>query len=318
MRLDSNYYDTDHPEQHQGAHGLCVEEFGNPKGVPLLCLPENLGLPRSPLTPRLVDPKYFRILVVTDQMSCLAHQRNPEGVWFEHLERLRRQLGIDKWVLMGFSWGANLALQYAQAYQEQVLAMLMGSVFLAREADIDWWWQGPAHMFPDLHQTLCEQLGSEDPTSMRERAYNDIHGNDKAKCLPSARALINYLRELQHESPVSESNGTWSNDAIIRGAKLLTHYDHHNYFLKENVILRRIDNIRHIPARILQGRFDPLTPPRQSFDLHRAWPEANYQLIPASAHSWHNPHYGHAVRWALDQLKRAIGPRLTVATSPGR
>ncbi|MFD2114033.1 prolyl aminopeptidase [Thiorhodococcus fuscus] len=284
-----------------GGHLLYVEECGRPDGRPLVFLHGGPGSGCSPEHRRLFDPEHYRIVLI-DQRGCgrsvplggLVANRTSDLI--ADLELVRRALGIDRWVLFGGSWGATLAVVYAQTHPERLSALVLRGVFLARRRDLAWFFgeSGAARFFPDDWQSLCDCVGETDWERLIERYQGRVNGEDPRMAAAAARAWTVWGERLlsaipswlsDRDVPATGEPATGEPDtAALAKARIEIHYAFHRYFLAEDEILMRARQLPDCPLVMVQGQRDLVCPPEGAWSLHRAVPGSRLRLLADAGH----------------------------------
>jgi len=299
-RLDSAFYPPISSPRLSGQlsvsdkHALWWEETGNPDGVPILVLHGGPGGRITPYYRRLIDPELNRGIFF-EQRGC--GRSTPPGcleensTWdlVEDIEKLRKDRRIDRWIVLGGSWGAALGIAYAEAYPEAVAGLAVSGVFLARQEDIAWWWEGARQVFPDAYHLRDQFLPEKERADARANFTRRILDGDPIVSGPAAQTLM--LAEFSTlelwPSLMMEDPATIDPD-VVRAGRLLIHYDRHNFFFEEGQLLSRAHRLAGVPGEIIAGRADMCTPPKGAFDLAQAWPEARLTIVPAAGHRWND------------------------------
>lgn len=293
-------------------HTLYVEEVGNPDGQPVVFLHGGPGGGCSPLHRRLFDPEHYRA-VLFDQRGagrstphfCL--EENTTWDLVEDIEKLRRHLGIDKWVVFGGSWGVTLALAYAEAYPQSVSALILRGVFLCRPEEIRWFYQegGTSCLYPDFWESYVAQVVPEKRQNMVQSYYELLTSPDESVRLAAARAWSGWEGSTVKLVPNPELISHFEEPhQALSMARIECHYFVNNcFFRKENQLLADVERIRHIPTWIVHGRYDVVCPVKNAWDLHRAFPEASLRIIPDAGHAFDEPGILDALLDALERCK---------------
>ncbi len=293
-------------------HVMYWEQSGRPDGVPVVFLHGGPGAGAIPVHRRFFDPEFYRI-VVYDQRG--AGRSTPRGELIdnttEHLiadmERLRELLGVDKWVLFGGSWGSTLALAYAEAHPERCLGLILRGIFLGRAQEIDWFIRGMRTVFPEAWRSFVEVLDEDERDDILAAFHRRLTDPDRAVRLSAARAWSRYEGSCSTLLPSPETVAAFSEDSMASGlAAIEAHYFINDLFLAPDALLDNIDRIRHLPCVIVQGRYDMVCPIATADDLHRAWPEADYVVVPDSGHSAMDPGIRVALVGASEKFKTIL------------
>ena len=295
-------------------HTLPWEESGNPLGVPALFLHGGPGGGTSPRHRQFFDPSFYRI-VLFDQRG--AGQATPRGDLrnntTQHLvadiETLREHLEIDRWMVFGGSWGSTLALAYGQAHPERCLGFVLRGIFLGRQAELDWFMHGMGNFFPEAEKRFIETLPPPERGDVLGSYYKRLTDNDPSIYMPAAHGWSSYEGACSSLLPSSEFDTPSDDDgSALALARIEAHYFVHKCFLEEGAVLKRIDRIRHLPAVIVQGRYDVVCPPASAHDLHALWPEAELNIIADAGHSAWEPGITRALVAATERMKdRLVG-----------
>ncbi|WP_202815313.1 prolyl aminopeptidase [Aureimonas sp. AU12] len=277
-------------------HVLYYESCGNPEGKPVMFLHGGPGSGCSPSHRRLFDPARYRI-VLFDQRACgrstplgsLDANTTPDLV--EDMERLRTHLGLGPVMLFGGSWGSTLALAYAERFPEHVTEMVLRGVFTGRRAELDWYYrEGASRLFPDEWERFLAPLSEAeraDPVaSFRVRLLDP----DRSVRATAARAWTDWeARTVSMRTLHDAVGGFGASDAAIAFARIENHYFVHDLWLEEGQLIRDAGRLAGIPGVIVQGRYDVVTPPVTAWDLHKAWPGSELQIVEDAGHAFSEP-----------------------------
>lgn len=278
-------------------HTIHWEQVGNPKGKPIVFLHGGPGGGIDPVYRRYFDPKKWRI-VLFDQRGCgksTPHAELRENTTWDlvaDIERLRTHFGIDRWVVFGGSWGSTLALSYAQTHPTRVKGLVLRGIFMLRRSELLWFYQEGAHqLFPDAWEDYVAPIPPRERGDMMKAYYKRLTSKDKKVRMAAAKAWSVWegrTSKLFVDPKLVEKfgGGTFA-DAF---ARIECHYFVNGGFMKrDDQLLRGVKKIRDIPAVIVQGRYDIPCPMRSAWDLHRAWPEAKFIVVPDSGHAMTEP-----------------------------
>lgn len=272
-------------------HTMYWEQAGNPRGRPALFLHGGPGAGAGAVHRRFFDPAIWRIIIFDQRgagrsrpLGGLADNTTPHLV--DDIETLRRHFGIDKWLLFGGSWGSTLALAYAQTHPERVSGCVLRGVFLGRRSEVDWFLQGMGIVFPDAHADFVSFLPEAERDDILGNYLRRLVNPDPAVHLPAARAWSVYEGTCSTLLPSPETVNAFAQDRTALGlARIEAHYFVNDLFLPPEGLLGNMHRIAHIPAEIVQGRYDMVCPARTAFDLMAAWPQARLTLVPDAGHS---------------------------------
>ncbi|QYG05088.1 prolyl aminopeptidase [Janthinobacterium sp. PAMC25594] len=268
-------------------HTIYWEECGNPDGTPVLFLHGGPGAGLSPQHRRFFDPQRYRVILF-DQRG--AGKSTPLGEWrnnttqllIDDIEVLRAQFGIAQWLVFGGSWGSTLALAYGQAHPEACLGFVLRGIFLCTQAEIDWFIEGVRWFYPELYEEFAAPIPSEERGDLLAAYVKRILSSDPAVYWPAARAWSRFEGRRVYLMPQPEDA---PNDALDLGVgRLESHYMANLGFFEEDQLIRNMGRIAHLPAVIVQGRYDAICPPLSAYRLQQAWPGAQLEMIPDAGH----------------------------------
>ena len=294
-------------------HVMYWEQVGNPRGMPALFLHGGPGAGAGAVHRRFFDPSFWRV-VIFDQRG--AGRSRPlgslEANTTDHLvhdiETLRQHLGIDRWLLFGGSWGSTLALAYAQANPLRVTGCVLRGVFLGRREEVEWFLHGLGTLFPDAHGAFVNFLPESERGDILGSYLRRLTDPDPAVHMPAARAWSIYEGSCSTLLPSPDTVTSFAQDRTALGlARIEAHYFAHDLFLPpENTaggLLGGMAKIAHVPAEIVQGRYDVICPARTAFDLAAAWPTARLTLVPDAGHSALEPGVRRALVAAVERFR---------------
>jgi len=274
-------------------HKIYYEVSGNPNGKPAIFVHGGPGGGGSTEVRRFFNPELYKI-VVFDQRGCgrskphASLKDNTTWHLVSDMETIRERLSIERWLVFGGSWGSTLSLAYAQAYPTRVSELVLRGIFMLRKKELDWFYQeGASKIFPEPWQEFLEPVENDKRENLMD-AYREIfYGDDQAKKLQAAVAWSKWEAAtsslLISKSRVDEFQDP---EFALAFAMIENHYFVNNGFFKdENQLLENLDVIRHIPAVIVQGRYDVVCPMESAWELASKWPEAEFIVTPNSGHS---------------------------------
>ena len=294
-------------------HRIYWEQSGNPDGVPVVFLHGGPGAGSSATHRRFFDPAHYRI-VIFDQRG--AGRSTPLGDLTDNttghlvgdIEALRETLGIERWLVFGGSWGSTLALAYGQAHPERCVALTLRGIFLCRKSEIDWFLYGMRSVFPEPWRKFVHYLPEVDRRDILANYHKLLIDPDPAVHMPAARMWSTYEAACSTLLPNPATVAAFGADTIALGlARLEAHYFINDIFMDPGALMGGIERIRQIPAVIVQGRYDIVCPIVTADEVARAWPEADYQIIPDAGHSAMEPGIRAGLVAAMEGFK-SLGP----------
>lgn len=278
-------------------HSLYYEQVGNPQGKPIVFVHGGPGGGVDPSMRRFFDPKKWRIILF-DQRGCGKSlpfsELKDNTTWdlVEDMEKLRKELKIEKWSVFGGSWGSTLALSYAISYPDKVKELILRGIFLLRKKEIDWFYQeGASYIFPDAWDKYLAPIPQNERHDLVGAYFKRLTSPDKNVRSEAAKAWSIWegstSKLFLDPTFVERFGGDEFADAF---ARIECHYFVNKGFFKEDGwILNNVDKIRHIPAWIVQGRYDVVCPATSAWELHKAWPESRLHIISDAGHSASEP-----------------------------
>lgn len=273
-------------------HELYIEECGKSDGVPVVFLHGGPGGSCEPVHRRYFDPERYRIILFDQRGSgksrphaSIKHNTTQELI--SDLEKIREDLGIDKWVVFGGSWGSTLALAYAETHPERVLGLILRGIFLCRQKDIDWFYQGgTARLFPDAWQDFIAPIPENERSNLVKAYYKRLTSSNEIERMAAAKAWSIWegsTATLRSNSAVIDY---FSDPHIALSiARIECHYFMHNSFFEENQLLNNAIKLKDIPGFIVHGRYDVICPVDQAFELHEKWPNSQLKIIADAGHA---------------------------------
>lgn len=274
-------------------HTLYWEQSGNPDGVPILFVHGGPGGGTSPHHRCFFDPNHYRIILFDQRgagrstpLACTINNTLPLLV--QDIETLRIHLKIDHWHIFGGSWGSTLSLAYAINHPKSCLSLILRGIFLMQQSEVDWFFCGMKYIFPEAWDEFAG--GETDAQKVFETYYKNLNSDDDTIKMNAALKWSAYESACASFLPARDSIVNHNaRDSALAIAKIEAHYFKHNVIPDSKSLLTQIDKIRHIPAIIVQGRYDIICPIETAHKLHLAWPEADYVIVPDGGHSSQDP-----------------------------
>ncbi len=295
-------------------HRVYYEQSGNPDGKPVVFLHGGPGGGSAAWHRRFFDPDRYRI-VLLDQRGCgrsTPHASDPAAdlrfitTWHlvADLEHLRRNLGIDRWQVFGGSWGSALALAYAEAHPASVSELVLRGIFTLRQAELEWFYEGgAAALFPDLWEQFVAPIPVLERHRMIEAYHRRLTDPDPAVHVSAGVAWSRWEASTLTLRPDPELVQTMTAPhAATAFARIENHFFLHKGWFREGQLIADAARLRGIPGVIVQGRYDVCTPMMTAWDLHRAWPEAEFVVVDDAGHAASEPGIAAALVAATDRF----------------
>jgi len=277
-------------------HRLYVEECGNPTGIPVVFVHGGPGGGCEAYHRQFFNADLYRIILF-DQRGCgrstpHAELRGNTTVdLLADMEAIRQQLGIDRWLVFGGSWGSTLGLLYAEAYPERVYGLVLRGIFLCRKQDISWFYQdGASRLFPDYWQDFLAPIDPAKRSDLVKAYYELLTGMDEVTRLAAAKAWSIWegrTSTLRSKPSLVEHFG--NSHVALSMARIECHYFMHDAFVQTDQILQQAERLHGIPGVIVHGRYDVVCPVDQAYALHQSWPESRLTIVPGVGHSVSDP-----------------------------
>ena len=295
----------------QEPHVLYVDESGSADGLPVLFVHGGPGAGCDALSRRFFDPALYRI-VTFDQRGCgrstphACLEHNDTWALVEDMEHIRQQLGIERWVLFGGSWGSTLSLAYAQRHPERVQALILRGIFLCRPEDFRWFYQeGASRLFPDYWQDYLAVIPPAERSDLMQAYYKRLTGSDEIAQMQAAKAWSCWEGRTASLRPNPQLVERFHERALSI-ARIECHYFVNQAFLEPDQLLRDMPRIAHLPGIIVHGRYDAVCPLDNAWALHQAWPGSELQIIRDAGHAASEPGIADALVRAADSLARRL------------
>ncbi|MFF0149576.1 prolyl aminopeptidase [Amycolatopsis sulphurea] len=299
-------------------NALYWEECGNPDGKPVVFLHGGPGGGTLPRHRRLFDPRRYRI-VLFDQRGCgrsTPHGSTPEAdlavntTWHlvADLERLREARGIEKWQMLGGSWGCVLALAYAEMYPDRVSELVLRGVATLRRKEVQWLYGGGAAcLFPEAWSRFLAPVPYASRGADLIEVYHELlHHPDPDVHRPAAQAWSRWEGETVKFTPHAGVVEAFAEpEFALAIARIENHYFRHGGWLAEDQLLREAGKLAGIPCVLVQGRYDVVTPPTTAWELAQVLPSAELYLIGDAGHAFDEPGILHELIGTTDRFARA-------------
>lgn len=296
-----------------GGHQIYFEECGNPRGKPALLVHGGPGGGSNPTMRRYHDPGLYRIILF-DQRGCgrstpyAALDDNTTWDLVDDMERLREHLGVERWQLLGGSWGSTLALAYAERHAERVTALILRGIFLLRRREIEWFYEeGCSWMFPEAFEAFERIIPPAERGDMIRAYYRRLTDPDPALRLAAAKAWSVWEGTTLSLMPDADRIRAFGKDQYaLAFARIECHYFiNGGFFERDGQLLADAGRLRNVPGTIVHGRYDVVTPVKNAWDLRRVWPRADLRIIADAGHAMTEPGIIHELVAATRRFARA-------------
>lgn len=286
-------------------HTIYYERCGTPGAKPAVFLHGGPGGGISPTHRRLFDPQLYDV-VLFDQRGCgksephASLENNTTWDLVADIERLRELAGADQWLVFGGSWGSTLALAYAQTHPERVTELVLRGIYMCTKPELDWFYQfGVSEMFPDKYERFVAPIPESERGDILRAYHRRLTSGASEDQIAAARNWSMFEGETITLLPDPATSAQHDDGHFaLAFARLETHYFVNDCWLEPGQLLRDTYKMKHIPGTIVHGRYDMPCAPRYAWELHKAWPEAEFHLIDGAGHAFSEP-------GILDQLIRA-------------
>jgi proline iminopeptidase len=283
---ETNYLTTD------DHHRLYYEESGTVSGLPVLVLHGGPGAPSNCLERRYFDPEKYRIILL-DQRGCgksTPHgniDNNTTQLLINDIEMIRKKLKIKKWLVLGGGWGTTLTLAYAEKYPQQIAGLILRSVFLGRQKDIDWLYKdGTSRIYPDFWQKFIKPIPINEQDDIVKAFHKRLTGKNELAKMGAAKAWAFWEASVSTFECSSRFIEYFTKPHFALGvARISAHYFINGCFLKENQLLNNAHQLKGIPGIIVHGRYDMLSPLENAYSLQKVWPDVKIHTIREAGHA---------------------------------
>lgn len=291
-------------------HTLYIEASGNPNGKPVVFLHGGPGGGTVPVYRQFFNPEHWHIILF-DQRGCGRSQPHAEldenTTWHlvDDIETIREHFGIENWVVFGGSWGSTLALAYAQRYLDRCCGLILRGIFTLRPEEIQWFYQsGASYLFPDAWDHYLAPIPVDERGDLLAAYYRRLTHADETVRREAARAWSIWEASTSKLIPDPLLIKTFGQDTFATAfARIECHYFMNGgFFETPDQLLQQADRLRSLPGVIVQGRYDIVCPAKTAWELHQAWPEAEFILVPNAGHSATEPGIIDALVTATDRF----------------
>lgn len=291
-------------------HWLYVEEVGRSDGVPAVFLHGGPGSGAQHAHRRLFDAARFRALLFDQRGAGRSHpylslDNNTTAQLVADLDAIRAHFGIDRWLVVGGSWGSTLAIAYAEAFPERVTGLVLRAVFLGTREEVEWAFvEGPKLFRPELYADFVGLLPEDERADPLGAYLRRLADPDPEVHTPAAYTWAAYERALSELAPANTrlSDPVGRSDRLPPTPFIEAHYIRHDFFLAPGQLLRDAGRLKGIPGVIVQGRYDLLCPPKTAYALSQAWRNCRLQIMDGAGHAITEPGVVQALAAAVSEL----------------
>ena len=222
------------------------------------------------------------------------------------IERLRTLLNVERWLVFGGSWGSTLALAYAQTHPQAVSALIVRGIFTVRQAELHWYYQeGASWLFPDLWEAFLAPIPVQERGDLMAAYHQRLVGTDPVAQLVAAKAWSLWEGQTIRLLPDAANAAKHAADHFAMAfARIENHFFVHKGWLEEGQLIRDAHKLTGIPGTIIQGRYDVATPAKTAWELHQAWPDAEFHLVDDAGHAFNEPGILNQLLAATDRFAR--------------
>ncbi|NYT64108.1 prolyl aminopeptidase [Alcaligenaceae bacterium] len=296
----------------EDGHRVYWELCGNPAGKPAIFLHGGPGGGCSAVHRQLFNPERYKVLLF-DQRGCgrstphASLENNTTQHLIHDMERLRTEvLQADKMLVFGGSWGSTLALAYAQTYPRQASEIIVRGIFTVRQEELRWFYQeGASRLFPDHWEGYLAPIPENERHDLISAYHRRLTSDDRKVQLAAAQAWTQWESHTITLLPsAAHQQAHAADDAALAFARIENHYFMNQGFMEEGQLLRNAHLLHGIPGVIIQGRYDACTPAKTAWDLHNAWPQAEFHLVDDAGHAFDEPGILAKLLAATDKFSR--------------
>ncbi|MCH9765459.1 MAG: prolyl aminopeptidase [Alphaproteobacteria bacterium] len=291
-------------------HWLYVEQIGNAGGCPAIFLHGGPGSGAQHSHRNIFDSQRFHTFLFDQRGAGRSHpalstSANTTDHLVNDIEAIRTHFGIDRWLVVGGSWGSTLALAYAQAHPSRVAGMVLRAVFLGSPEEVTWAFvDGPRRFRPELYAQFMSFLPKNEHSDPLTAYVKRLRDPDPKIHKPAADIWHAYERCLSELEPATTERITNSEpkSRVMPTPIMEAHYIHNQFFLAPGQLRDGMAALKNIPGRIIQGRYDLLCPPKSACDIAELWPKCKLKIVDAAGHAMTEPGVETAMREAISAI----------------
>lgn len=294
-------------------HEIYIEESGNADGIPVVYLHGGPGAGSNPFMRRLFDPEKYRIILFDQRGSGRSRphaelRQNTTNDLMADMETIREELGIQRWVVSGGSWGSTLSIAYAQKHPQRVLGLIVRGIFLGEQDEMDWLYQGGAgQVFPEFWEKFRDEIPADEQHEMIHAYHRRLTSDNEFARMKAARAWSIWEARIATLIPKKSVVETFTEPhAALAISRIEAHYFVNNSFLADGQLLADVGKLANIPGTIVHGRYDMICLAHKAWALHKKWPLSEMQFVQSAGHSASEPGTTTALVEAGNSMLRRI------------
>jgi proline iminopeptidase len=294
-------------------HTLFYALYGNPDGIPVIVLHGGPGAGCMDMLCQSFDLSHYNVIMFdqrgamrSEPFGCME-ENTPEHT-IADIETLRNHLGIKKWVVFGGSWGSLLGMLYGEAHPESCIGFILRGVWLGRKEDFSHLLYGMGKTFPEAYQPVINYIPKEEHHDLISAYYRRVFDPDPEVHMAAARIFMrfDFTCSTHLPSPAYLERIMQNDKLVLSVAKAFFYYAMHDFFLKPNQILSHMERVSHLPAIIINGRYDTICPPEMAYSVHQNWANSKLWIIPEGGHTANELPIGSALCSATDVFAESL------------
>jgi proline iminopeptidase len=290
-------------------HQVYWERVGTRGAKPAVFLHGGPGGGCNPTQRRVFDPAKYDVILF-DQRGCgrsrphASLDANTTWHLVADIERLREMMGVEQWLVFGGSWGSTLALAYAEKHPERVSELVLRGIFALRKWELSWYYQyGASLIHPEKFEEFVKPIPEAERGDLISAFRRRLVSDDRATRLEAAKAWSIWEGSTITLLPDAGMTAAFSaDDFAVAFARIENHYFVHEGWMEDGQLIRDAGRLRGIPGVIVHGRYDMATPMQNAWDLHKAWPEAEFHIVEGAGHAFSEPGILHHLITATDRF----------------
>lgn len=300
-------------------HTLYYAQFGNPDGVPILVVHGGPGMGCSPQLSAFFDLSFYRVIMFDQRGSgnstpAAEMNENTPQLAIDDIEKLRNYLEVDRWLLFGGSYGSCLSILYGETHPDRCLGFILRGIFLGRDRDYSRIFYRMREFYPEAWDEMVQSLPKDDHYDLIYSLYKGVMNPDPKVHLPIAHAFMRYdmLCATLLPDPALVEKIALDDKLALSVARAFIYYSANHFFLNENQLMHDVKRIAHLPAIIVQGRYDMICIPQSAYDLHKSWSRSQLWFVSNGGHSTSDPAIAQGVLEATETMKTILDPTLSL------